>query len=29
MIEAMDKARRPHRHAYRNGVARRRKTVTT
>ncbi len=25
MIEAMDKARRPHRHAHRNGVARRRK----
>lgn len=27
MIEAMDKARRPHRRAHRNGVARRRKTV--
>jgi hypothetical protein len=27
-IEAMDKARRPHRRAHRNGVARRRKAVT-
>jgi hypothetical protein len=27
MIEAMDKARRPHRRAHRNGVARRRKTA--
>jgi hypothetical protein len=27
MIEAMDKARRPHRRAHRNGVAHRRKVV--
>jgi hypothetical protein len=27
MIEAMDKARRPHRRAHRNAVARRRKTA--